>query len=160
MCRKKQFYIFFISDLDNFISYVQHPSRELLPFPFNPWKEKVTSLSHVQFFATPWTVAYQDSPSTGFSRQENWSGFPFPSPGDLPNPGIEPGLPHCRQMLYCLSLQGSPETDTAKKASNWFKVSQVLEQGCETLYSRAHALSCVLCCSLSVLWYTQSSVSQ
>ena len=52
---------------------------------------KVKSLSRVRLFATPWTVAYQASPSMGFSRQEYWSGLPFPSPGDLPNPGIEPG---------------------------------------------------------------------
>ena len=51
---------------------------------------KVKSLSRVRLFATPWTVAYQASPSMGFSRQEYWSGLPFPSPGDLPNPGIEP----------------------------------------------------------------------
>ena len=38
----------------------------------------------------PWTVAHQTTPSMGFSRQDNWSGLPFPSPGDLPNPGIEP----------------------------------------------------------------------
>ena len=42
-------------------------------------------------FATPWTVAYQAPPSMGFSRQEYWSGLPFPSPGDLPDPGIEAG---------------------------------------------------------------------
>ena len=51
------------------------------------------SLSHVQLFATPRTVAYQAPPSMGFSRQECWSGLPFPSPGDLPDPGIEPGAP-------------------------------------------------------------------
>ena len=54
---------------------------------------KVKLLSRVRLFATPWTVAYQASPSMGFSRQECWSGLPFPSPGDLPNPGIEPGSP-------------------------------------------------------------------
>ena len=54
-------------------------------------KVKVKSLSHVRLFATPWTVAYQASPSMGFSRQEYWSGLPFPSPGDLPDSGIEPG---------------------------------------------------------------------
>ena len=54
---------------------------------------KVKSLSHVRLFATPWTVAYQAPQSMGFSRQEYWSGLPFPSPGDLPNPGIEPGSP-------------------------------------------------------------------
>ena len=42
---------------------------------------------------TPWNVAYQAPLSTGFSRQEYWSGLPFPSPGDLPDPGIEPGSP-------------------------------------------------------------------
>ena len=54
---------------------------------------KVKSLSRVRLFATPWTVAYQAPPSTEFSRQEYWSGLPFPSPGDLPNPEIEPGSP-------------------------------------------------------------------
>ena len=43
--------------------------------------------------ATPWTVARQAPLSMGFSRQEYWSGLPFPSPGDLPDPGIEPGSP-------------------------------------------------------------------
>ena len=51
-------------------------------------KVKVKSL-----FATPWTVAHQAPLSMGFSRPGYWSGLPFPSPGDLPNPGIEPGSP-------------------------------------------------------------------
>ena len=42
---------------------------------------------------TPWTVAHQAPLSMGFPRQEYWSGLPFPSPGDLPNPGIEPAFP-------------------------------------------------------------------
>ena len=50
-------------------------------------------VGRVRLFATPWTVAYQALPSMGFSRQECWSGLPFPSPGDLPDPGIEPGSP-------------------------------------------------------------------
>ena len=54
---------------------------------------KVNSLSPIRLFATPWTVAYQVSPSMGFSRQEYWSGLPFPSPGDLPDPRTEPGSP-------------------------------------------------------------------
>ena len=56
-------------------------------------KVKVKLLSRVRLFATPWTVAYQAPLSMGFSRQEYWSGLPFPSPGDLPDPGIEPGSP-------------------------------------------------------------------
>ena len=50
-------------------------------------------LSRVRLFTTPWTVAYQAPPAMGFSRQEFWSGLPFPSPGDLPDPGIEPRSP-------------------------------------------------------------------
>ena len=57
---------------------------------------------------TPWTVAYNAPTSMGFSRQEYWSGLPFPSPEDLLNPEIKPGSPACRQMLYHLSHQGSP----------------------------------------------------
>ena len=56
-------------------------------------KVKVKSLSHVQLFVTPWTVAYHVPLSMGFSRQEYWSGLPFPSSGDLPKPGIELGSP-------------------------------------------------------------------
>ena len=56
-------------------------------------KVKVKLLSRVRLFATPWAVTYQASPSMGFSRQEYWSGLPFPSPGDLSDPGIEPGSP-------------------------------------------------------------------
>ena len=56
-------------------------------------KVKVKSLSRVRIFVTPWTVAYHAPPAVGFSRQEYWSGLPFPSPGDLSNPGIEPRSP-------------------------------------------------------------------
>ena len=54
---------------------------------------EVKSLSCVQLFATPWIVAYQVPPSMEFSRQGCWSGLPFPSPGDVPNPEIEPMSP-------------------------------------------------------------------
>ena len=56
-------------------------------------KDIVKSLSRVQLFVTPWTVAYEAPRSMGFSRQEYWSVLPFPSPGDHPNPGNEPGSP-------------------------------------------------------------------
>ena len=59
----------------------------------------VKLLSRVRLFATPWTIAYQAPPSMGFSRQEYWSGLPFPSPGDLPNPGIEPRSPALQVTL-------------------------------------------------------------
>ena len=57
------------------------------------YRIKVKSFSCVRLFATPWTVAYQAPPSMGFSRREYWSGLPFPSLGDLPDPGIEPWSP-------------------------------------------------------------------
>ena len=57
------------------------------------WKVKVKLLSRAQLFATPWTVAYQASQSMECSRQQYWSGLPFPSPGDLLNPGIESAAP-------------------------------------------------------------------
>ena len=53
----------------------------------------VQSLSYVQLFATPWTVADQAPLSVGFPRQEYWSGLPFPPSGDLPNPEIKPKSP-------------------------------------------------------------------
>ena len=56
-------------------------------------KVKVKSLSCVRLFATPWTIAHQVPLFMGFSRQEYWSGLPFPSPGDLPDPGIKPRSP-------------------------------------------------------------------
>ena len=67
-------------------------------------KVKVRSLSRVRLFATSWTVAHQASLSMGFSRHEYWSGLPFPSPGDLPNPGIEPGSP----ALWADTLPSEP----------------------------------------------------
>ena len=68
-------------------------------------KVKVKSFSQVRFFATPWTVAYQDPLSIGFSRQEYWSGLLFPSPEDLPHPDIKPGFP----TLQADSLPGKPK---------------------------------------------------
>ena len=71
-------------------------------------KVKVKSLSHVRLFATPWTVAYQAPLSMGFSRQECWSGLPFPSPGDLPNPGIEPSYPAVQADALLSEPPGKP----------------------------------------------------
>ena len=53
----------------------------------------LSRFGHVQLFANPWTVAHQAPRPMGFSRQEYWSGLPCPSPGDLPDPGIEPASP-------------------------------------------------------------------
>ena len=70
------------------------------------------TLSHsvVSNSVVAWTVAHQVPVSMGFSRQEYWTGLSRPPPGDLPNPtqGLNPSRPHCRQILYHLSHQRSP----------------------------------------------------
>ena len=63
-------------------------------------------LTHVQLFATPWTLAHQAPQSMRFSRQGYWSGSPFPSLGDLPNPGIAPGSPALQADSLPTELQG------------------------------------------------------
>ena len=71
----------------------------------------VHSLSRVQLFATPWTVAHQAPLCMGFSRQEHWSGLPFLSPGDLPDPGIErrsPVSPALADGFFTTEPLGNP----------------------------------------------------
>ena len=65
-------------------------------------------LSRVRLFSTPWTVAYQAPLSMGFSRQECWNGLPFPSPGDLPDTGIEPGSPALQTDAFPSEPPGTP----------------------------------------------------
>ena len=75
-------------------------------------KKNSSRFSYVQLFATPWTVARQAPLSIGLPRQEYWSGLPFPSPGNPPNPGIEPGSPvtaaSAGEFFTLLRQQGSP----------------------------------------------------
>ena len=67
------------------------------------------SLSHVRLFATPWTLAYRAPSPMEFSRQEYWSGLPFPSPGYLPNPGIEPRFPTFLEDALLSESPGKPQ---------------------------------------------------
>ena len=67
---------------------------------------------------TPRTVAFQASLSMGFSKQEYWSGWPFPSPEDLPNPGIEPGSPLLQADSVPFELQGSPKLNVIHWVNN------------------------------------------
>ena len=74
------------SEISNPAIYTHHQVRDLICL-------FALLLSRVRLFATLWTVACQASLSMEFSKQEYWSGLPFPSPGDLPDPGIEPVSP-------------------------------------------------------------------
>ena len=77
-------------------------------------ESEVKSLSRLRLFATPWTVVYQAPTSMGFSRQGCWSGLPFPSPGDLLNPGIEPGSP----TLQADALPSEPPGKSSNSSLN------------------------------------------
>ena len=96
------------------ISWLQSPSAVILEpqkiksDTVSTVKVKVKSLSHVQLFVTPRTVAYQAPPSMGFSRQEYWSGLPFSSPRDLPDPGIESGSPAFQADALTSEPPGKP----------------------------------------------------
>ena len=80
--------------------------------------------SCVRLFATPWTVTHQAPPSMGFSKQEYWSGLPFPSPGDLPHPGIEPRSPSFQADALTSEPPGKPNIKW-----NMFKFRSILKRG-------------------------------
>ena len=82
---------------------------------------KVKLLSRVRLFTTPWTIAHQAPLSIEFSRQEYWSGLPFPSPGDLPNPGTEPRSPTLQVDSLPSEPPGKPRSAKKKKPkpSKW-----------------------------------------
>ena len=93
--------------------------------------------------STPWTIAYQAPPSMGFSRQEYWSGLPFPSPGKkiFPTQGSNLGLPHCRQTLYRLGHHVIPKYYRYWYISSsdiWFLLSKYL--GVELLGHMVHSV--------------------
>ena len=85
---------------------IQEEKTNLHMIFFGEW---VKSLSGVRLFATPWTVALQSPLSMGFSRQEYWSGLPFPSPGDLPDRGIEPRSPALQAEALTSEPPGKPD---------------------------------------------------
>ena len=86
---------------------------------------------------------------TGFSKQEYWSGLPIPSPGDLPNQGSNPGLLHCRWILYCLSHQGSPDVI----------ISSVQLLSYVRLFATAWTVACQAFLSITNSWSTPKPMS-
>ena len=95
--------------LKHFLSQgTQNNTGKLLWIILSYKKVIVPTPSHVQLFATPWTVAHQAPPSMGFSRQEYWSGLPFLSPGDLLDPGIKPKSPTLQADALTSEPAGKP----------------------------------------------------
>ena len=112
---------------------------------------EVKSLSRVQLFATQWTVTYQTPPSMGFSRQECWSGLPFPSPGDLPRPGTEPASPVLAGGFFTTEPLGSltpcmlysgVQKSTATHVLRRMYTSDNVRQTHELTYLTGHESTC------------------
>ena len=83
-------------------------------------------LSHVQFFVTSLTVAHQAPLSMGFSKQEHWSGLSFSPPGDLPDPGNEPGSPTLQADSLQSELPGKPNSFAITHYQDYLPISQAL----------------------------------
>ena len=95
---------------------------------YQHWSE-VNSLSRVQLFVTLWTVAYQAPQSMEFFRQEYWSELPFPSPGDLPDPGIEPRSPALQADVLPSEPPGKlTRTEYHCKVSRWHSGKEPISQ--------------------------------
>ena len=102
----KPYFLSPMPDISSVYSLISHQTICLNTYKKN-WQWKL--LSHVRLFATPWTVAHQAPPlSMESSWQEFWSGYSFPSPGDLPDPRIEPGSPAFQ-----------PDALTSEPPGNW-----------------------------------------
>ena len=89
------------------------------------WSRRVSiqSFSRVRLLTTPWTAARQAPLVHGFSRQESWSGFPFPSPGDLPSPGITPAFPALTGGFFTIVPPGKPPRTSTRHQTFSLKAS-------------------------------------
>ena len=118
---------------------------------FIKWS-RVKSLSHVWLFATPWTIAYQAPQSMEFSRQEYWSGLPFPSPGDLPDSGIEPGSPTLQADALPSEPPGKPISFI--KNTSCFPIALLL-----SFFLRKKTYWLGMCSSVPALWFSSTESS-
>ena len=125
---------------------------------------KVKSLSRVQLFATPRTVAYQAPPSMGFSRPECWSGLPFPSPGDLPDPGIEPRSPALRRRFTVWAIREAGSNSTCATRNYFYGFHGFLNRLRTTLWTKcgwwSHAQFGVVFSILSSLYFCCGKLRQ
>jgi len=139
-----------------------------LPIPIKKERKKVKSLSHVQLFATPWTVVHQAPLSMEFSRQEYGSGLPFPPPGDLPDPGIEPGSP----TLQADTLPSEPPGNTMKyysaikgnealiHATTWVNLESIrLNETSQTQKTPYCMISFIWCVQKRQLYWDRKQIS-
>ena len=86
-------------------------------------------LSHVQFFEVPWTVVHQATLSMELSRQEYWSGLPFPPPWDLPDPGTEPASPALAGRFFTTEPPGKPLNQWTKDYF-YFRITRLSDWEC------------------------------
>ena len=108
------------------VSFWICPFGPLIYIPMN-WSE-VKSLSRIWLFATPWTIACKTPLSMEFSRQEYWSGLPFPFPGDLPDPGIEPRSPALQADALLSEPPGKPLYTYTKANKHGFDYCSLMEK--------------------------------
>ena len=104
------------SNLQNSIIFPCSPTAQFSAHP-RVYKSPKTVSPSIRSVATPWMVVHQTALSVGFSRQEYWSGLPHLLQGNFPNQGSNPGLLHCRRIIYSLSHQGSPQLSWGKFTS-------------------------------------------
>ena len=114
-------------------------SLMLLPETFLCWARLCQSCLT---FCSPWTVAHQAPLSMRFSRQEYWSGLPFPSPGDLPNPGMEPRSPALQADSSLSELQGRSSSFLWYFTNVSVRNRKSRVPGAATLHIRGHKLTC------------------
>ena len=119
------------------------------------WKVKVKLLSRVQLFSTSWTAAFEAPLSMGFSRQVYWSGLPFPSPGDLPYPGIEPA-----PLVFPALAGGFSTTAPCGKPIPVRGINQIilLVLGISTRIGRKYIIDASCPIMITVGWYMKIRV--
>ena len=119
--------------------------KTLIPLLCKRNEMKVTQLCLI--LATPWTVVHEASLSMGFSRQEQWSGLPFPSPRDLPDPGIKPESPALQADSLLTELWGKPSHDMREASPILSTINVTPSRNSEKVFTLEYLL-----CALSIVF--------
>ena len=128
--------------------------------PFGLWSESESEVAQsCPTLCDPWTVACQAPLSMGFSRQEYWSGLPFPSPGDLPNPGVEPGSPALQAGSLPSEPPGKPNCSTSMEYYRAFKGNELSSKkkhrGNLDIITGKKASWKAILCVISTIWHSR-----